>query len=814
MARNIFRIAGIFDTETTTIGKGAECVAFPIVYICNDLRDIDITEYTPDESDDIRFYRSSRDFVEWIESIVQEFEGTKTVPVICAYNLSFDIHSVMTLLNERYEMSALAQSRTGYYAIDLECEGKKVLRFWDTFYLEMGGLNAMGDTCGFAKAVGDWDYSLIRHKETPLTDKEKHYCRRDVQVIPAYLKWLLLANPHLKPKDLGCKVITKTSVVRLLGQRTIGKKKQNASSIFRNFQLLAGKENSPDFETYTLRKVAFRGGLTFTSGKKASQVFENVASFDVVSMHHLFINGRKVPVKFKKIEDRKAGNIVLDRVRQTTIEEILENYSRPFPFAFHIRFRAKNVRMKEGSLFDRLGIGILPASKFERLSEEEELEFAEDYRNILVENTSKVNGDKHKNGVFAFSKLVSADIIEVTLSELEYWCFEQVYDYDSIDFRRGEISSSFIYPPSYVTGMSNMLFEQKECMKHVLRDYREGQEYTGDVSRLPDSIAEGIREGRLDKRFLKNYYKSTIKGAFNSIYGIMAMDIYKPDYEIKNGEIDIIKSTLPNALNFLQRTPKNIKVLYTYGLRIVGGSRLHLILALLLIDKALGEKVTVLGGDTDSLKIALGECAPDDILDALTPLHDASREAIVDSQKVMREKHKEYASELTDIGIFEYEGVNPLHIELWNKGRISWNGENMKVTLAGVPRPRGMNLEKCLDAYAEKYTPREALEKAIGYNTILTPSVSRFLSVSRPATGTIFHDEVTDYLGNALTFTEFRAIALYENTKEIGSTLAKTNKENIDFLLKHGVTTDTIDKRFRYYKDTIYFSRGTKEEQL
>lgn len=809
-----FCVAGVFDTETTTLGKGADCAAFPCVYIVNDLRGVEIENYEPNTGECITFLRYSGEFLEWIDDIIDEYIPLGVTPVICAYNLSFDIHTLMVELNKKYEMEVLAQSRTGYYCVDLIQAGERVLRFWDTFYLEMGGLAAMGDTCGFAKAYGDWDYSLIRHQETPLTEEEKNYCRRDVQIIPAYLRWLLEANPHLKSADLGHRCITKTSVVRLLGQRTIGALPQNKSTVFRNFELLANSEKPPTFERYVLRKVAFRGGLTFTSGKCASQVFENVASFDVVSMHHLFINGRMIPVKFHEISTEWLGTWFLREVRETKTADVLENYEKPFQFAFHIRFRARGVRLKKGSVFEALGIGTLPASKFEKLSEKEELEYAEDYRNVLLENSSKIHGDKQKKGVFAFSKLIMAEEIIVTLSELEYWIFEQVYEYDSLEFVYGEATSAFIYPPPYVSGLSNMLFEQKECLKNVLKDYREGEKYYGDTDILPDSISEGIQAGVLEYSFLEKYYKSTIKGAFNSIYGIMAMDVYKPDFEVEDGDVEILKATLPNPDNFEERTPQNMKVLYTYGMRIVGGSRLHLILAILLIHEKLGERARVLGGDTDSIKVHLVDCSEEDVLEALAPLHETSKAALDRAQKRIRERFPEYASDLKNIGVFEHEYTNPLHIELWNKGRVVWTGEKMKVTLAGVPRPKGMNIEKCLEAYATKYSAREALERAVGYNTALTSSVSRFLSVKRPGTKERINQVVTDYLGSSAQVDEYQAIALYENTKEIGSTLAAVNRQNVAFLRANGVDVDTSDKRFRYFNDIIYFSYNEIEEAL
>ena len=72
---------------------------------------------------------------------------------ICAYNLMFDMQTLMLDLNMQYDMKATAQSSTNVYTLDLIQDGETVLRFWDTYHLEMRGLAAMGETAGLEKAT-------------------------------------------------------------------------------------------------------------------------------------------------------------------------------------------------------------------------------------------------------------------------------------------------------------------------------------------------------------------------------------------------------------------------------------------------------------------------------------------------------------------------------------------------------------------------------------------------------------------------------------------------------------------------------------
>ena len=223
MKRTHYVICAIYDTETCNIGHGNQTRAYPILFIDNDLRDKDMRYYEPDKDDKVTFYRHENEYIGKLEQYIAWGQVIGKVPIVCAYNLMFDLQPIIWLLNNEYKIVANAQSSTNAYTVDLvdEESDRTVLRFWDTFHLEMRGLKAMGETCGLGKASGDWDYSLTRTPETPLTDLELYYAKRDVQVIPAYLRYLLHANEWMKPEELGSRVLTKTSIVRQMARHDI-----------------------------------------------------------------------------------------------------------------------------------------------------------------------------------------------------------------------------------------------------------------------------------------------------------------------------------------------------------------------------------------------------------------------------------------------------------------------------------------------------------------------------------------------------------------------------------------------------------------
>ena len=306
MYRQRFIIASVYDTETCNVGEAENTRAYPVLFIDNDIRDIDLYNYEIDRDDKINFYRYEDEMQHRIDEYIEWGIVAEKVPIICAYNLMFDLQPLMEDLNCRYDIKANAQSSTNVYTVDLyeKDSDKMLLRFWDTYHLEMRGLAAMGKTCGIEKAIGDWDYSLIRTPETELTDEELYYASREVQVIPAYLRYLLHANEWMKQTDLGCKVLTKTSIVRQMARKEIAhlyvdKRNGKKLTLDKAFMTLCEKELPSTYGIYALRKACFRGGFTFTAAKTASTLVENVASADVTSMHHTFICGRYIPQDFK-----------------------------------------------------------------------------------------------------------------------------------------------------------------------------------------------------------------------------------------------------------------------------------------------------------------------------------------------------------------------------------------------------------------------------------------------------------------------------------------------------------------------------------
>lgn len=796
-AHEEYRIAAIFDTETTNIGEGAETRAYPILYIFNDMRATPLESYTPD-TDDVRFYRRTSEALSYIDDLITYGRAHGYVPIIAAYNLMFDMQTLLLELAQSYTIEVNAQTATSVYTLDLCVDGNVVCRFWDTFYLEMGGLRAMGETCGLPKAVGDWDYALVRTPETPLTEDELFYARRDVQVIPQYLQWLLRANHWLTSDMLGCRVLTKTSLVRQMARREIGGRRVTLQggrkiTLQRAFEMTCNQEFPKNYESYALRKACFRGGLTFTSAKTASVVVDNVASLDVTSMHHAFINGRRLPVKFAGVPS-EILQIACERIVSTSLVDVLRNYSDPFRTGLHVAIEFANLRLRANTCFADWGIAICPRSKFVRTLQAD-TDYSNNERAKTQENSIRAHGyvDSAVNPTFAFGKLYRADECILHVNEIELWNVAQVYEFDEMHVLYGEATTKTIVPPDYVTLQSNMLFARKTDVKNLIKHYTEGVPYAGDIPEsIPEGIARDARAGTLSVKFLQSYYGSTVKGQFNGIYGTQAQDVMKADYRVtEKGELEVDKNTVCTSENFVKKRPKTPRVLYTYGMRIVAGSRMHLVIAMMLIYWRFGNRVTVTGGDTDSLKISCADDVTDaELLDALEPLHTAIENAINLTMRRVRNTASDMASTLEHIGKFEVEDCGGTtryaeHVELWNKARVSLDvGGRVHVTCAGLPRPDGVyTIEDCIeDIMRMGHGFAETVRLALGYDVLVDYGICHTLQRNRPHVWDRYVGTVTDYQGATYHVDAPEAIALYPSGRWLGESDKQANGENLAYM--------------------------------
>lgn len=798
MKQRKFSIVAIYDTETCNIierGKSGNIVsarAYPILFIDNDIRDIDLLSYECDRDDFVSFFRYEQEYMAKLEDYIRWGLTFDVVPIVCAYNLMFDLQPLMESLSCAYDIRVNAQSSTNVYTLDLyETDSDRMLlRFWDTFHLDMRGLERMGEVAGLPKAVGSWDYDKVRTPETALTEEELFYASRDVQVIPMYLRFLLRTNDWLRQDMLGCRVLTKTSLVRQMARHDIGtlKVKRDGGKVItveKMFLALCKQEMPKTYNSYALRKACFRGGYTFTAAASASVVVSNVVSVDVTSMHHTFINGRMLPDHFTYMRNCDLKRLC-DRVLAVTREQVLERYDRPFPCAFHARIRLTNVRLRRGSAFAHWGVALEPMSKFKPRRDGSDNEARYEGEQALIDDGWH---DMFEGATFAFGKLYRAAVIEIHVTEVELWAMSRVYEWDSLNVIYGEGTMSFVRPPDYVTLQSNVLYKLKDDNKFVTNHYVEGQPYPYDIpDGIPQSYREGLADGTLSAEEFEAYYISDTKGKFNGIYGTMAQDVYKPSYACSHGVIAVDHGTVVTRKNWMDMQPDTCRVLYTYGMRIVGGSRLHMVLAIERLYESFGDGVRLLGGDTDSMKFACADSVTDaDIEEALAVFEDVSKRAIDRCMERVRRNYPKMASTLRGIGGFEVENRGRhyrWHIEMWNKCRVSVTEKlEVHITCAGLARPRDeYHIERFIADLSTYDNIERVLQLCVGYNVYVSHGICHALEAHRPSVADRYVGTVKDYNGCICAVDVHESVCLYPTGRWLGETLKQANAMTVEFL--------------------------------
>ena len=277
----------------------------------------------------------------------------------------------------------------------------------------------------------------------------------------------------------------------------------------------------------------------------------------------------------------------------------------------------------------------------------------------------------------------------------------------------------------------------------------------------------------------------------------MAQDIYRPEYMCIDGNLMVNPATRITPDNWDDAQPENSRVLYTYGMRIVAGSRMHMLIAMQLIWMCFGDRVRVLGGDTDSMKMSLDADVTDEDIDvALSPMLEISTHAIDICMSRIRRNFPELASDLHGVGGFELENAGrhyDLHMEAWNKARVSYDG-SFHITCAGLRRPDGMyHIEHFMhDMEVQGNKPENILMACLGYNVFIPNNISHVLESHKPNASDVYDGDVTDYLGNTYHVNAHESPALYSTGRWVGETSKFTNASNVRYLRnKYGRNVDT-----------------------
>lgn len=155
------------------------------------------------------------------------------------------------------------------------------LEFRCTLTLTNKALAGVGKEVGVDKLIGDLDYDLMRHHETPLTDEEIGYIDNDVLILDALLK------QRLERDTLATIPMTKTGYVRRMVAKAVRNDPYD-SAVVRSLRMTT--------EDYLMAKECFSGGYTHANAEFSGIVVQGATPYDLASAYPAVIVREKFPM--------------------------------------------------------------------------------------------------------------------------------------------------------------------------------------------------------------------------------------------------------------------------------------------------------------------------------------------------------------------------------------------------------------------------------------------------------------------------------------------------------------------------------------
>lgn len=256
--KRILNIPAAFDTEVTSFydeGQGDE-VALVYVWMFG----ID---------DTVVYGRTLDEFHEFLYILNSYLVGSKARLIVYIHNMKYDFSFIRTLFD--WDKVFMKAKRNPLYATTGNIEFRDSLILAGSRSLAYIGKHLKSHNV--TKAVGDLDYNLIRHSETPLTDKELGYCERDILTLNAYI-----AEKIEEEGDITHIPYTNTGYVRrYVKNACLSEHPEHYRAMMDNLTLTPG--------AYQQCENAFVGGAVGANVNKVGQIIKDVVSFDIKSSY-------------------------------------------------------------------------------------------------------------------------------------------------------------------------------------------------------------------------------------------------------------------------------------------------------------------------------------------------------------------------------------------------------------------------------------------------------------------------------------------------------------------------------------------------
>lgn len=495
-------------------------------HIYNDIITFDTEACTVDENTVITYVwcarinegcvygRTPSEFRDFIEYLAER----KGQFYIWVHNLPYDFVYISDCLKYKGKEFSKGAHKTIKYTF-------KNIEFRCTYALSNLSLDDLAKKYNLPTQKGHYDYTRIMHYETPLTEDDIKYITADVGVVYDYVKMFMEGYDNFSQVEL-----TQTAKLRTLYRRYV---RQYASVNGLRRRLREATATPEIYED--LREITY-GAYTHANANFVSDTIRaindvTILSADIFSDYPYQMLAHKYPYKFRKIREEK-----------NSIEYYTTHYLYNENMASYATFTFPEIIVNE------VDCPYLPSHKVE------------------ADEIQKDNG-----------KIVYAKNLKIKLSNIDYQIVRELYDYDeSSVIVEDTHTASTDYLPLPMIMLIIDLYEQKTMLKGI-----------------PDK-----------KREYEN-----IKELINALFGMNLYDINKPDAHLEeDGTWSIEQPDLEKRLKRIKGMLNNRRYgedvkdsneyrLYQWGCWITAFARQDLL--------SLNKKVTmrnVLYNDTDSIK--------------------------------------------------------------------------------------------------------------------------------------------------------------------------------------------------------------------
>lgn len=420
--------------------------------------------------------RTWDEFLLTLQAIAEQLEEDEWV-VVYVHNLSYEFQFLRGIYDFKPEE---------VFAVDR----RKVLKcdMFNHFEFRCSYLHTNMSLAEYTKKMGvfhvkqsgeDFDYTKTRYPWTPLSEAELKYCTHDVLGL---VEALTIEMEH-DGDNLYTIPLTSTGYVRRDAKNAM----RRASSNF-------VKEQLPNFHVYSMLREAFRGGDTHANRYYTGKILSDVKSADQSSAYPAAVCNCKFPVT----EFFEAGEMSAEEVAHI----------------INVRKKAVVARIAFTSINLKNPYNGAP---------------------YLSRDKSR----KIVNGLYDNGRILSADYLETTLTDLDMATVFEEYTFDDVRFL-DVIYASYGKLPKPLIETTIEYYKAKTELKGV-----EGQEVF--------------------------YMKS--KNKLNSIYGMMAQDPIKQNITFQNGLFNVAQD---NPEELLEESNKKKFLAYQWGVWVTAHVRRRL----------------------------------------------------------------------------------------------------------------------------------------------------------------------------------------------------------------------------------------------